>query len=350
MEPAVEISEFTSHVPVLIVLRGLPGSGKSTLAEKLLAQAREANHTVCHCAADKFFVNKDTGRYKYNAHKLGEAHAWCLGEVIDGLKLRTAVIVVDNTHISRWEYANVVRLAEAWAYKTRIIEVRPSVKGSTEQLDSDRLHSAEVANCAKKNIHGAGHHVVAAMASRWEHDPAANVVRSWECPALEAEHEVTAPPKKKAKSEPDMGLALTLCDQVKQRPAFAGASTGAHEAACALLRHLAMNTSAQIQKLYDTELLAGFISICVSWCGKLTLAVAIPARASLTDELTMRAHGVDLGPDCARFFLLGIHGLDGSMALYNVEGSLDSLKAPPPWPCAGSAAVGRAGTVGAATT
>ena len=52
----------------LLLVRGLPGSGKSTLAKNLIGW-------YWHLETDQFWMQD--GEYKFDASKLGEAHAWC---------------------------------------------------------------------------------------------------------------------------------------------------------------------------------------------------------------------------------------------------------------------------------
>jgi adenylate kinase family enzyme len=56
---------------ILYILRGLPGSGKSTLAKSL------SNALTGHIEADMFFVDKESGEYRFDPTKLGQAHSWC---------------------------------------------------------------------------------------------------------------------------------------------------------------------------------------------------------------------------------------------------------------------------------
>jgi predicted kinase len=55
----------------LTLIRGLPGSGKSTLA----AYLTHADPKSRQLEADMFFVTD--GEYKFDASRIGEAHAWC---------------------------------------------------------------------------------------------------------------------------------------------------------------------------------------------------------------------------------------------------------------------------------
>jgi predicted kinase len=54
----------------MILIRGLPGSGKSTTARRMLQHSYDL-----HVEADQYFMQ--TGKYEFDADKLGTAHAWC---------------------------------------------------------------------------------------------------------------------------------------------------------------------------------------------------------------------------------------------------------------------------------
>ena len=56
----------------LLLVRGLPGSGKSTLAKNLIGY-------YFHVETDQFWM--EDGEYKFDANRLGEAHA-CVQHVL----------------------------------------------------------------------------------------------------------------------------------------------------------------------------------------------------------------------------------------------------------------------------
>ena len=87
----------------LYILRGLPGSGKSTLANTIV-------DTIAVCEADQYFVDKETGEYKFNPDEIKIAHQWCRDEVENRMKhnqdtygLDYSEIVVSNTFTQEWE-------------------------------------------------------------------------------------------------------------------------------------------------------------------------------------------------------------------------------------------------------
>jgi len=109
----------------LYLIRGVSGSGKSTLAHTIWN-----NYAICE--ADKYFIDKVTGEYKFDASKLKEAHEWCRSEVETKMKDNQfnpqyyPEIVVSNTFTMEWEMEPYFKLAEKYDYKvfTLIVENR----------------------------------------------------------------------------------------------------------------------------------------------------------------------------------------------------------------------------------
>jgi predicted kinase len=99
----------------LTLLRGLPGSGKSTFAKQIWNE-------YAICEADKYFVDKESGEYRFDASKLKEAHSWCKNEVeirmLDNQinSQYYAEIVVSNTFTQEWEMEEYHKLAEKYGY------------------------------------------------------------------------------------------------------------------------------------------------------------------------------------------------------------------------------------------
>jgi predicted kinase len=105
----------------LILLRGLPGAGKSTFAKILGGK---------HIEADMYFIDEETGEYKFNQRYLPKAHNWCQDVVEGWMKDEVEKIVVANTFTSEWEFMNYYRLAEQHGYRVHslIVENRHGSK------------------------------------------------------------------------------------------------------------------------------------------------------------------------------------------------------------------------------
>eukprot|EP00117_Sycon_ciliatum_P045205 scpid7455/ scgid0808/ Leukocyte receptor cluster member 9 len=135
-------STTASTAPVagcVYVLRGLPGSGKSRLAEALRSQLGQQG-AVRVCCADEYFVSSGgTGerdvdssadasattarRYDFSSQKIRDAHAYCLDLFMEALNAGIGSVIVDNTHVQRWQYTAYLRLAAMCGYDARIVQL-----------------------------------------------------------------------------------------------------------------------------------------------------------------------------------------------------------------------------------
>ena len=108
---------------VLYIVRGCSGAGKSTLAKKIVG------HDFLVCEADKYFINKETGEYKFDASKIKDAHKFCQDTVETYMKDSLIndqfyrEIAVANTFTQEWEFQPYFELAEKYGYKTFSIVV-----------------------------------------------------------------------------------------------------------------------------------------------------------------------------------------------------------------------------------
>ena len=156
--PVVKETKETVYVAVpdikeVIIMRGLPGSGKSTFVEENFPSA-----TVC--SADNFFLNDD-GDDVFVPYKISEAHQDCWGHYIDALFRKEEQVVVDNTNMCSWEYANYVKLATKKGYIVRIICMSSGLHDETS-----------VKTLAERNSHGVDAEAIARMKDRYEPDVA----------------------------------------------------------------------------------------------------------------------------------------------------------------------------------
>lgn len=96
---------------ILYILRGLPGSGKSTLAKSL------SNALTGHIEADMFFVDKESGEYRFDPTKLEQAHKWCKETVEKWMGPHGLdTIIVSNTFNRERELTPYFELAEKYGY------------------------------------------------------------------------------------------------------------------------------------------------------------------------------------------------------------------------------------------
>ena len=105
----------------LLLIRGLPGSGKSTLAKSLVGKGYH------HLEADMYFV-KD-GIYRYDAHKIKDAHQWCQDTArsilsIKGINYEQTVmtkVVVSNTFTTSWELVPYFKIAKEFHIVPQVV-------------------------------------------------------------------------------------------------------------------------------------------------------------------------------------------------------------------------------------
>ena len=125
---------------ILFIVRGLPGSGKSTFAEKLVG------HNFLVCEADKYFINKETGEYKFDISKIKDAHESCRAMVEMYMRDSTMndqfyrEIAVSNTFTQELEMDPYNKLAEKYGYKIFSVIVENRHGGVNEHgVPEDKL-------------------------------------------------------------------------------------------------------------------------------------------------------------------------------------------------------------------
>ena len=102
---------------ILYIVRGIPGSGKTTFAKKLVGD------DFLVCEADKYFIDKETGEYKFDVTKIKDAHKFCQDMVETYMKDSLlnnhfyTEIAVSNTFTQEWEMERYYELAKQYGYK-----------------------------------------------------------------------------------------------------------------------------------------------------------------------------------------------------------------------------------------
>jgi len=138
----------------VIILRGPSGAGKSTYIKEALPQ------DVIVVSADHFFMKKDeegNDFYDFNPSLLGQAHNACLLSFIQALDFEIECVVVDNTHIHKWEYQHYKAIAELAGYEVEIVEFIPK---SVEDIKT----------CISRNTHRVPADIVTRMCIEFEPD------------------------------------------------------------------------------------------------------------------------------------------------------------------------------------
>jgi NEDD4-binding protein 2 len=149
----------------LVLMRGLPGSGKSSIAESLVGGSPShvvdkngyrylygANGVVC--TTDSYFYDewKPEGSYMFDPARIGHNHGLNQAAVGNAMSMGIPTIVVDNTHVQKWETDAYVALAMENGYKIVVVEV-PHVS---------------IDLCEMRNNHGVPRAALERMVNKWE--------------------------------------------------------------------------------------------------------------------------------------------------------------------------------------
>ena len=137
----------------LIIIRGAPGSGKSTMAAKLI----DNDIAKVVLEADDYFSNG--GAYKFDASKLGEAHADCQSKVRHflGLGLET---IVSNTSTTWKEIRPYLDIARAMGAHVTIITMKTQfqnihgVPDEKVEIMRNRMIDRETFMTLHKDVYG----------------------------------------------------------------------------------------------------------------------------------------------------------------------------------------------------
>ena len=128
----------------VIIMRGLPGSGKTYLVQQLKETSGDLSFSVC--SADQYFRHADSG-YKYSDNEIASAHSLCQDKFIDCIEQKDNIIVVDNTHLQKWEYQIYQRIALLCGYTSHVIAIN---------CDNETLRNEFCKRCEhniKPNVH-----------------------------------------------------------------------------------------------------------------------------------------------------------------------------------------------------
>jgi NEDD4-binding protein 2 len=137
----------------LILMRGLPGSGKSTKAKQLVGNGQIFS-------TDDYWCMNEKGEYRFNIHKIGEAHKWNQRRSLAAMKAGVPIVVIDNTNTTIKElrsYTKHISLAAQLGYTVSIEEPETAWRFDLEEL-------------LKKGTHNVPKKTVQAMLDRYVRD------------------------------------------------------------------------------------------------------------------------------------------------------------------------------------
>jgi predicted kinase len=121
-------------------MRGISGSGKSTLAKSL------SNPNTGHIEADMYFVDNETGEYRFDPTKLKNAHNWCQDVVENWMgEFGYDSIIVSNTFTQEWEMKPYYELAKQYGYTVFSLIVENRHGGVNEHgVPEEKLEQMEI--------------------------------------------------------------------------------------------------------------------------------------------------------------------------------------------------------------
>lgn len=134
--PSYKDFHHKNHMHV-IIMRGLPGSGKSYFVENLQKNSKDLNIGVC--SADQYFQEKESG-YIFNETEISSAHFACQDKFIDFVSKKCNVIIVDNTHLQKWEYQIYQRIALLYGYTSHIVTISLGNEASHKKFHNRCAH------------------------------------------------------------------------------------------------------------------------------------------------------------------------------------------------------------------
>lgn len=183
LQPHQRHQEEQQQTPLVIISRGVPGCGKSYLSRKIESASKALNRPCYICSADKFF--EQSGQYIFDGSKLGEAHGFCRDSFQKALLIPNAVIIVDNTNTTKWEYKHYIQDAAEYGAIVKIVEIVLPInklrlsqgkgaggkgQGKGGPMPLPPKTRAVLQACASRNTHRVPFDAIEKMFRRWEDD------------------------------------------------------------------------------------------------------------------------------------------------------------------------------------
>ena len=138
--------QFVQSSLTMLILRGLPGSGKSSLVGRIRKTYPQAEV----CSADAYFTHAD-GSYQYDRDKIKEAHIFSQEKAEALCRDACNLVIVDNTHVKRWELQPYLNIATKFRYSVVILEPQTPWAKDPEQLAMRNSHNVK-ANVIRKKL------------------------------------------------------------------------------------------------------------------------------------------------------------------------------------------------------
>lgn len=203
------LSEEENSKKTLIIMRGLPGSGKSTKAKKL--HAEQGGELFSTDDYPGLYSEGEDGKIEWHGGEkdkdgksmIAGAHEWNQSRAFKAMESGVSPIIVDNTHVQKWEAKPYVLEAKKNGYNIAVEEADTPWKFDVKELSG-------------KNTHGVSVGVLEGMLSKWEEDfDAESIIKSkapWE---KEASSNISVFKNIMAASEELLDLGVSLENNIK---------------------------------------------------------------------------------------------------------------------------------------
>lgn len=129
---------------VLFLMRGLSGSGKSTVVRAIT----ETYPASIVCSADDYFLRD--GVYRFDASLLSSAHSACQSKAKTACNNGVPVVIIDNTHVRRWEMKSYLELASHRNYVVVLVLPKTPWRWNPVELAARNKHGVDVETLQRK--------------------------------------------------------------------------------------------------------------------------------------------------------------------------------------------------------
>lgn len=114
--------------PRLLLVRGISGVGKTTFVERVFGN-------VCPTmSTDDFWVDPETGEYRFVKKRLSEAHASFRMRVLAHLFENCGPLILHNTASRWWEYEDILTVAKQIGYEVEVWTLLPDTSSGQPNL------------------------------------------------------------------------------------------------------------------------------------------------------------------------------------------------------------------------
>ncbi|XP_042906754.1 2',3'-cyclic-nucleotide 3'-phosphodiesterase isoform X2 [Parasteatoda tepidariorum] len=100
-----------NYAKIMFIIRGPPSTGKASLSEMITERYPHA----IYCCADRYFTNSFS-RSERTRESIKESHVYCTKKAENACKSSAQTIIVQNTHMRKWEMQQYLDFAALYNY------------------------------------------------------------------------------------------------------------------------------------------------------------------------------------------------------------------------------------------